>query len=71
MKNVKRPVCDEAFDVEVDMYEDGDVLTCPNCGADLEISIDGSKVHLVPTEESEEVGSTDFESDWEESGEEY
>ncbi len=71
MKSVKCPVCDESFDIEVDMYEDGDVLTCANCGADLEIAIDGNRVVLTPTEENEEVGSSDFESDFEESGSEY
>ena len=63
-KNVKCTVCEEAFSLDVSMYDDGDVVTCPACGADLELAIDGKKVQLFAVDDA---NKEDINDEWEES----
>jgi alpha-aminoadipate carrier protein LysW len=50
------PVCEVEIDVEEDELDEGDTITCNECGADVRVvSID--PLELEPLEEDEEEGA--------------
>jgi alpha-aminoadipate carrier protein LysW len=69
---VNCPNCDAVIDVDDDDLDEGDALTCDECGADLSISsVDPLEVELVgEDEEEEEEEDEDFEYDEDEEEEE-
>lgn len=64
------PECDAPIDEE---FEDvGEVITCPECGVDLEvISLDPVEFDLAPVEDEEEDEEEDFDYDDEEDEEDW
>ena len=45
------PECDNPLDIDEDEVEEGDTLTCDECGADLEVvTVDPLEVALVDAE---------------------
>lgn len=57
---VKCPVCDAAMDVEADELDEGESITCEECGAELNVaSIDPLELESVEEEDEDE----DFDED--------
>lgn len=57
------PVCDEKIDVDEDELDEGDTLSCDECGADLRV-VTVDPLELEPLEEEdEEDESLDYEED--------
>ncbi len=52
---VSCPVCDAEIDVEETDVDEGDTLTCDECGADLQVvSVDPLELEAAEDEEDEE-----------------
>jgi len=64
------PECDAPIDEE---FEDvGDIITCPECGVDLEvISLDPVEFDLAPADDEEDEEDYDFEDEEDESDEDW
>lgn len=63
---VSCPVCDMEIDVDEDELDEGDTITCDECGADLRV-VGVDPLDLEPVEEEEEdEDAADFEEDDEE-----
>ncbi|HYL36249.1 MAG TPA: hypothetical protein VEV17_10090 [Bryobacteraceae bacterium] len=62
---VNCPSCDAVIDVDEDELDEGDTLTCEECGADLTVSgLDPLELESVEDEEEEEEeASEDFDYD--------
>lgn len=61
---VSCPMCDAVIDVEEDDLDEGDRLSCDECGASIRVS------GLDPLELESEDGDEDEDDDFEEYGEE-
>lgn len=59
------PVCDMEIDVDEDELDEGDTITCDECGADLRV-VGVDPLDLEPVEEEEEDDAADFEEEDEE-----
>jgi alpha-aminoadipate/glutamate carrier protein LysW len=60
------PVCDGAIDVDEEDVDEGDTVSCDECGADLKV-VSTSPLELESTEEAEEEEEDeDFVEDEEE-----
>lgn len=60
---VNCPSCDAAIDVEEDELDEGDTLSCDECGVTLNVaSLDPLEVHLAK-EDDEEEEDEDFDFD--------
>jgi alpha-aminoadipate carrier protein LysW len=56
------PVCEGSFFVDEEEVEEGDVLSCEECGVELEVvSVNPLELEAVEDEESEEEEDTDAE----------
>ncbi len=67
---VNCPMCDTAIDVEEDELDEGDVLTCEECGANLNVvSVDPLELESAD-EEDEEDEDFDYDEDEDEDEEE-
>jgi alpha-aminoadipate carrier protein LysW len=56
------PVCEVEIDVEEDELDEGDPITCNECGADLKVvSVD--PLELEPLEEDEDEEEADLDGD--------
>jgi len=65
---VKCPMCDSAIDVEEEDLDEGDVLSCDECGATLSVvSVDPLELESADEEDEDEE---DFDYDEEEEEEE-
>jgi len=59
------PVCDAEIDIEEDELDEGDTLSCDECGAELRVAgVD--PLELEPVEEEEEDEGLDYDDDEEE-----
>ncbi|MEO8662136.1 MAG: hypothetical protein ABI693_26965 [Bryobacteraceae bacterium] len=68
---VNCPKCDTAIDVEEDELDEGDALTCEECGATLSVvSVDPLELASADEEEEEDDDDVDFDEDDEEEEEE-
>ncbi len=56
------PVCDAPLDVEEDELDEGDLITCEECGAELRV-LGLDPLELEPVEEEEEEDEEDFGMD--------
>jgi alpha-aminoadipate carrier protein LysW len=66
------PVCDAAIDVEEDELDEGETISCDECGADLKV-LGVDPLELEPQEEEEDEDEEDadeFEEEDEEEDEE-
>lgn len=64
------PECDAMVDIEQDEVEEGQILSCPECGVDLEIvSTNPLEVKLVEEEEEPDEEDEDMEEDEDEEDE--
>ncbi len=64
------PVCDAEIDIEEDELDEGDPITCDECGADLRVvSLDPLDVEPLDEEEDDDEDA-DFDEDEEEEEEE-
>lgn len=67
------PLCDAAIDLEHDEVDEGDTITCDECGSDLRV-VGTEPLDLEPVEEEEEDEADDDEDfddeDEEDEGEE-
>lgn len=61
---VNCPKCDAALDVDEDELDEGDTLTCDECGANLAVtSLEPLELEVADEEEEEEEEEEDFEYD--------
>lgn len=69
---VKCPVCEGAIDVDEEDVDEGDTISCDECGADLRVvGTDPLEVESADTvEEEDEEEDSDFVEDEEEEDEE-
>lgn len=69
---VSCPLCDAAIDVEEEELDEGDQLTCEECGATLNVaSVDPLELESAEDEEEEDdEDDADFDEDEEEEEEE-
>jgi len=63
------PLCDASIDVEEEDLDEGDVLSCDECGATLHVA-STSPLELEPEADDEEDDDEDGEDDDEEEDEE-
>lgn len=66
---VNCPKCDVVIDLDEDELDEGDTLTCEECGADLTVS-SLDPLELEPAEEEEEEEEEDEDFDYDEDEEE-
>ncbi len=60
------PECDNPLDIDVDVVDEGEVITCDECGADVEIvSLEPLEVAPVDTEgyDDEDLSREENEED--------
>jgi alpha-aminoadipate/glutamate carrier protein LysW len=63
---VNCPLCNELMDVDEDDLDEGDALTCEQCGANLSVS-SVSPLELTPDDEDEDFEEEEeFEEDYDE-----
>ena len=68
---VNCPKCDAVIDVDEDELDEGDKLTCEECGADLTVSsLEPLELELGDEEEEEEEEEEDEDFDYDEEDEE-
>ncbi|MCC6585602.1 MAG: hypothetical protein IT168_02685 [Bryobacterales bacterium] len=68
---VNCPMCDSAIDVEEDELDEGDVLSCDECGASLSVvSLNPLELEAEDEEDFEDEEEDDFDDDDEEDEEE-
>jgi len=64
---VNCPVCDAELDVEEEELDEGESLTCDECGAEARV-VGVDPLELEPVEEGEEeepeLGEEEAEEDW-------
>ncbi len=61
------PKCDTVLDVDEDELDEGDVLTCDECGANLNVvSVDPIELETSDEEEDEDDEDFDYDEDEEE-----
>ncbi len=60
------PVCDAEIDLDEDELEEGDTLSCEECGAELRVvGIDPLELEPVEEEEEEDIDfDEDEDDDW-------
>jgi alpha-aminoadipate/glutamate carrier protein LysW len=64
------PVCDAAIEIDEDDIDEGDSITCDECGADLRVAgVDPLELQSLEEEEEDEEPA-DFDEDDEEEEEE-
>jgi alpha-aminoadipate carrier protein LysW len=64
---VNCPVCDAEIDIEEDELDEGDLLTCHECAADLRVvGVDPLELEAVEEDEEEDLGFDDEEEEEEE-----
>lgn len=52
---VQCPKCQNIFDLDVELYEEGDSVECPSCGIEVFVAKKGKKFTVVETfEEADE-----------------
>jgi len=65
---VSCPVCDAEIDIEEEELDEGELLTCDECGADVRVvSVDPLELEAIEEEEEEdlELGEEEEEEeDW-------
>jgi alpha-aminoadipate carrier protein LysW len=66
---VSCPKCDAAIDVEEEELDEGDVLSCDECGASLTVA-SVNPVELGPEDEDDDEDDFDFDEDEEDEDEE-
>jgi len=59
------PECDNALDIELDEVEEGDVVSCEECGSEFEV-VGVEPLELARVEEDFEDDDEPFEEDEEE-----
>ena len=64
------PVCDGEIDIEEDDVDEGDSISCDECGADLKV-ISTDPLELESADELEESDEDFIESDEDESEEDW
>ena len=62
------PLCDAAIDIEEQELDEGDVVTCEECGADLRVTGLGP-LEMEPLEEEEDEDELDLDEEDEEEAE--
>ncbi len=68
---VKCPVCDGAIDVDEEDVDEGDTISCDECGADLRVASTDPFLELESAEEVDEEDEEEYvEGDEEEEEEE-
>ncbi len=61
---VNCPKCDAVIDLDEDEIDEGDTLTCDECGADLSVSsLDPLELETAGEEEEEEEDEDDIDYD--------
>jgi alpha-aminoadipate carrier protein LysW len=61
---VKCPLCDGAIDVEEDELDEGDILACDECGAEIQVA-GVNPLELAAAEEEEELDDEEGDLDGE------
>jgi len=58
------PECDAQIDVEEDELDEGDLITCDECGAELRVlGLDPLELESAEDEDDEEAGAVDSEEE--------
>jgi alpha-aminoadipate carrier protein LysW len=72
---VKCPVCDGAIDVDEEDVDEGDTISCDECGADLRVTgtdpLELESAEEVEEDEEEDEGLLDEEDEEEEEDEDW
>ncbi len=69
---VNCPVCDAEIDVEEDELDEGDSISCDECGADLRVvGVDPLELEPAEEEDDEEEESLDYDEGDEEEEEDW
>lgn len=63
------PMCDAALDVDEDELDEGDALTCEECGANLNVT-GVSPLELSSADDDDDEDDEDFDEDFDENGDE-
>jgi alpha-aminoadipate carrier protein LysW len=64
---VNCPICDAVIDVEEEELDEGDALTCEECGASLTVvSVDPLELESAEEDEEDDDEDEDFDEDDEE-----
>ena len=50
---VKCPDCKQRFNVNMNEFDDGDLLNCPECNLEMTIILDCGKLNVLATKEKE------------------
>ncbi|HEY7336675.1 MAG TPA: hypothetical protein VH639_17410 [Bryobacteraceae bacterium] len=66
---VNCPLCNELMDVDEDELDEGDALTCEQCGANLSVS-SVSPLELTPDDDDDFEEDEDYDEDYEDEDEE-
>ncbi len=66
---IKCPVCDADIDVEEDELDEGETISCDECGATLTVS-SVDPLELVPAEDDEDEDEEEEDFDYDEDEEE-
>jgi alpha-aminoadipate carrier protein LysW len=68
---VNCPNCDAVIDLDVEELDEGDTLTCDECGADLSVTgLDPLELETTEDEDEEEEEEEDEDLDYDEEDEE-
>jgi len=65
LKKIKCPECEETFSIELDEYDDGDYLACPECNLELVVVLSATgRLSVKPAKEVDlENGYDEFYSE--------
>ncbi len=69
---VKCPVCDGAIEIEEDEVEEGDAISCDECGAELQVvGLNPLEVEAVEEADEDDEDEDDFLEEEEEEDEDW
>jgi alpha-aminoadipate/glutamate carrier protein LysW len=69
---VKCPVCDGAIEIEEDEVEEGDAISCDECGAELQVTgLNPLEVEAVEEADEDDEDEDDFLVEEEEEDEDW
>jgi len=53
LKKIKCPECEESFSIEIDEFEDGDYLNCPDCNLEFVAVSNNGRLSVKTSKEKE------------------
>ncbi len=65
MKKVRCPDCKEKFEIELEEFDEGDLLNCPECNLELIVEVNEGQSKIRVSKEKA-IEETDFDEFYEE-----